>query len=246
MMDSYADCAPVYDRFMSDCPYSARADYLLGLFREFGSCPKLMLDLACGTGSLSLEMTKRGVDVIGVDRSADMLALAREKASHMEQKALWLCQEGAELDLYGTVDSAVCTLDSMNHFADPADLASTLERLHLFLEPGGLFLFDVNSEYKHKMVLADHVYVLEDDDIFCTWQNVTEMPYTTVILDFFQRDGDRYVRHHEEFEERAWSEAELEAMLCQAGFEILARFDDMTTLPPTATTERIQYVTRRI
>ena len=246
MMEAYRQFAPVYDRFMSDCPYPARAEYLLGLFRDFGSQPHLMLDLACGTGSVSLEMAKRGIDVIGVDRSDDMLMLAREKAQRIGQNVLWLCQEGAELDLFGTVDSAVCTMDSVNHITEPEEHLAVFRRVHLFLEPGGLFLFHGNSEYNHRVILGDNAFVLEDEDLFCTWQNATDMPYTTVILDFFQLDGGRYLRHHEEFEERAWSHAELETVCRQAGFEILACFEDMSRLAPTETTERIQYVLRRI
>ncbi len=243
---SYNGFALVYDRLMSDCDYSARADYLLGLFRRNGCQPKLMLDLACGTGSLSLEMIKRSVEVIGVDPSPEMLSVTREKAMADKVDMLCLCQSGAELDLYGTVDSAVCTLDSVNHIVDYDELVETFKRVSLFLEPNGLFIFDVNTEYKHLEVLGDNTFVIDNEDVFCTWQNMTEMPYTTVVLDFFVRQGELYERFSEEFEERAYSDGELESALKAANFEVVEVLDDMTLEPAKVDSERIIYVARKM
>lgn len=246
MTVSYRGFAPVYDILMSDHPYAARAEYLLGLFRKWDSEPKLMLDLACGSGRLTLELLRRGVDVIGVDPSEEMLMLAGKRMAAEGRSCLLLCQSGEQLDLYGTVDSAICTLDSINHVVEESDLLALLFRVHLFLEPNGLFLFDVNTEFKHQNVLGNNTYVFDRDDVYCVWRNATRMPMTTVMLDYFVKHGEDYVRGSEEFEERAWSEDELERLLHQAGFTVEARYEDMTRRAPSAATERVQYVTRRV
>ena len=246
MTDSYRGFAPVYDALMSDHPYPARAEYLLGLFRQFGQRPTLLLDLACGSGRLTLELAKRGVDVIAVDPSPDMLMLARDRFSEAGREALFLCQAGEDLDLYGTVDGAVCTLDSVNHIVEKDALREVFRRVALFLEPGCLFLFDVNTEHKHRDILADNTFVYERDELYCVWRNATEMPATAIRLDYFVRQGDGYHRGGESFEERAWSDQELTALLTQAGFRVEARFEDMTTAAPGPLTERIQYVVRRV
>lgn len=243
---AYNDFASVYDRLMSDCNYSARADYLLGLFHRHAAKPKLMLDLACGTGSLAVELIKRGVDVIGVDPSAEMLNVARLKAAEKQVELLCLCQSGEELDLFGTVDSAVCTMDSINHISDYDELKATLARVSLFLEPDGLFIFDVNTEYKHKNILADNTFVIEDEDVYCVWQNMTEMPFTTVVLDFFLEQNGMYERFHEEFEERAYSVDEIKSALSYAGLEIVEILGDMSLDAPDEDCERIIFVTRKM
>lgn len=243
---AYSEFASVYDRLMRDCDYSARAEYLLGLFRRYHCEPKLMLDLGCGTGSLAVEMLRRGIDVIGVDPSPEMLNAARSKALDNGYDLLCLCQSGSELDLYGTVDSAVCTMDSLNHITDYEELKDTFVRVSTFLEPDGLFLFDVNTVYKHETVLADNTFVVEDGDVFCVWQNLTQMPLTTVMLNFFIRDGDRYERKYEEFEERAYSAEELESALRAAGLQIVKIFGDMTHEPPKNTCERWIFVVRKM
>lgn len=243
---AYNDFASVYDRLMSDCDYSARADYLLGLFRRNSSEPKLMLDLGCGTGSLAIELIKRGVDVIGVDPSAEMLNIAQSKAADNKVELLCLCQSGEELDLFGTVDSAVCTLDSVNHITDYDELKATFAKVSLFLEPNGLFIFDVNTAYKHENVLADNTFVIEDDDIYCVWQNMTQMPYTTVVLDFFLEQNGVYERFHEEFEERAYSVDEIKTALDYAGLEIVEILGDMSLDSPDEDSERMIFVTRKM
>ncbi len=243
---AYNDFASVYDRLMSDCDYSARADYLLGLFRRNSSEPKLMLDLACGTGSLAIELIKRGVDVIGVDPSAEMLNIAQNKAAESKVDLLCLCQSGAELDLFGTVDSAVCTMDSVNHITDFDELKSTFAKVSLFLEPDGLFIFDVNTAYKHEKVLADNTFVIEDDEVYCVWQNMTQMPYTTVVLDFFLEQNGVYERFHEEFEERAYPVDEIKSALNSAGLEIVEILGDMSLDSPDENCERMIIVTRKM
>ena len=241
-MSGYASLSMVYDRLM-EVDYSARADYLLSLFSLHGGKCRSLLDLACGSGSLTAELMRRGCDMVAVDGSEEMLALAAEKAAG----ALLLCQDMRELDLYGTVEGAVCTLDSFNHLLTTADIAEVLRRLSLFIEPGGLLIFDVNTPYKHREVLCDNAFVYEEEEFLCAWRN-RYSPRTGevhMLLDIFAEDEDgRYERFEDEIVERAYSERTWRALLSGAQFTPLALYGDMTTTPPAADEQRWVFVAR--
>lgn len=242
-MSGYQAFSEFYDRLMQDVDYAARADYLLSLFDKHGEKPKTVLDIACGSGSLCAELMRRGVDVIGVDASETMLAKAAAKVPD----ALLLCQDMREMDLYGTVDGAVCVLDSLNHLCRTADVAQVFRRTRLFVEPGGLLVFDVNTPYKHREVLADRSFVAEEEDVLCVWRNryLPRSGEVEILLDFFveQEDG-RYERYWDTVRERAYSERTLRRLLAQTGWETLAVYEDMTTEPPTADCQRMIFVAR--
>ena len=139
-MRGYGAFAWYYDELTENVSYQKRADYFLQLIEKFGSSGPIVLDLACGTGSLSMELAQRGCDVIGVDASEDMLSVAQEKAmEHPEWDILYLCQSMTELDLFGTVDTTICALDSINHLTDPRQVQQTFQKVSLFTAPGGLF-----------------------------------------------------------------------------------------------------------
>ncbi len=242
----YDSFSRVYDRLMSDCDYKARADYLLGLFSKYAHKPKLLLDLCCGTGTLSVEMCKKGVEVIAVDASEGMLDRAASRAREENVDILWLCQDAAELDLYGTVDGAVCTLDSVNHIVDKDDLQSAFSKVSLFLEKGCLFIFDSNTEYKHEAVLGSNNFVIEDDGIYCVWQNFYDAPYTDITLDFFVKEGEAYKRTSEQLTERVYSVSELTDMAQNSGFEVVGVFDDMTENAPRQDSERLIFVLKKL
>ncbi len=240
------DCfSRVYDKLMTDCDYKARADYLLGLFDKISHKPKLMLDLCCGTGALSVELAKCGSEVIAVDMSEGMLDKAVSRARNEGVELLCLCQDAAELDLYGTVDGAVCTLDSVNHIVDKDDLQAAFNKVSLFLEPDCLFIFDANTVYKHESVLGDNTFVIEDDDVYCVWQNFYDAPYTDICLDFFINEDGVYRRSSEQFSERAYSVDELLEIANNAGFEPVAVYDDMTFDRPKDDSERLVYVLKK-
>ena len=243
---SYDVFSGFYDRLMSDCDYSARADYLLGLFCEYDKKPDILLDLCCGTGSLSIEMAKRDCDVIAVDASPDMLNIASAKALKEQKNLLCLCQKADELDLYGTVQGVVCTLDSINHIIDADELQEAFNKVSLFLEQGCLFIFDVNSEYKHCCVLSDNNFVLENDEVFCVWQNSFDPPYTDITLDFFCKKGQYYERSREEFSERFYTDDELILLGTNAGFKTEAIFADMSRDVPDENCERKVFVMRKL
>ncbi len=245
---SYSDFAFVYDGLMSDVNYPARTEYILKLFKKFGGAPTLLLDLACGTGGFSKEFAKRGIEVIGVDMSEDMLSVARETSMEQNLDILYLCQKANELDLYGTVDGAICCMDSINHITDKKELISAFKKVSLFLEPQKLFIFDVNSVFKHEKILGDNTFVLENENVYCVWQNEYDKKRkeTNISLDFFTREGENYERSCEEFCERAYTDAELQKMLKSAGFKVEAIFGDLTLKTPKETSERKFFVCRKI
>lgn len=240
-MSGYRDFSEFYDRLMIDVDYKGRAKYLLSLFERYGSRPATVLDIACGSGNLCEALIDLGVDPIGIDASEGMLAKAMIKPKLVEHQALLLQQDMRELDLYGTADGAVCILDSVNHLCKTSDVKRFLERLRYFVEPNGLFIFDVNTPYKHKAVLADNAFVFEQDDFVCVWQNhyTPKTATTTMDLDFFVYDeDDRYLRLSDTVRERAYSLRTLKALLEQTGWEFVDVLEDGTFNLPIDTTER--------
>ena len=244
----YSVFADFYDELTYDVNYKKRSAYLMKLFKKYGKAPKLMLDLACGTGSFSNEFAKLGVEVIGTDISEEMLNIARENSAELCLDVLYLCQAAEELDLYGTVDGAICCLDSLNHVTDYKKLCKALKKVSLFLEPDCLFIFDVNTEYKHSEVLGNNVFVMDREDVYCVWANAYNQKKKTVniMLDFFVKEGDVYSRFSEEFCERAYTNEELASALKNAGLKIIEIFDDMTEKPLNEKSQRAIYVTKKV
>ena len=167
-MNPYSELARWYNDLTEDVPYSAFADYYESVFREDEGEHSLILDLCCGTGTLSCEMAKRGYDMISVDASPEMLMQARETAADHGFSILFLCQDAEELDLYGTVDACFSSLDSINYIS-PEDLNAALKRLHLFIRPGGLFIFDIRS-VGWLQSMDGETYVDENEDVLCLWR----------------------------------------------------------------------------
>lgn len=246
-MSEYSEFAAVYDRLMRDADYKRRAAYLAGLFRKHDRMPELLLDVACGTGGFSNEFAEMGAEVIGVDMSEEMLAEARRNSAERGTDILFLCQKAEELDLYGTVDGAICCLDSLNHITDYKKLCAAINRISLFLEEDRLFIFDVNTVFKHKSILADNTFVIEEEGVYCVWQNETDRNtlITDITLDFFTEENGVYLRSGEEFSERAYTSEELENAISSAGLKTVAVYADMTEKPLSPDTERAVYVTRK-
>ncbi len=244
----YSSFAAFYDAFTENVEYKKRTDYICRLFKKYGKMPTLLLDAACGTGSFSCEFARRGISVIGVDISADMLSIANEKKTEQNLDVLLINSPLSKLDLYGTVDGAVCMLDSLNHITDYNELCASISRISLFLEPQALFIFDVNTEYKHKQILGDNNFVLETDDTYCVWQNRYEKKNKTteITLDFFQKDGESYNRYTECFCERAYTDEQLTKALKKAGLEALAVLGENTMKAPTDDCQRKIFVTRKV
>lgn len=246
-MSSYSDFAYVYDELMCDADYKKRTDYVLSLFKKYGKMPTLLLDLACGTGTFSNAFAKKGIEVIGADMSEDMLSIAREKAYDENLNVLYLCQRAEDLDLFGTIDGAVCLMDSLNHITDVKALEKAVSRVSLFMEKDGLFIFDVNTPYKHKEVLGNHTFIKESEDTFCVWQNeyVEKDKTVNIRLDIFSKLDDTYERFCEEFSEKAYDFGFLESLLLKYDFEVLKVFDDLSEKDVHPESERAFFVCKK-
>lgn len=247
-MSGYGFFSSVYDTLTENVNYAARADYIADLLADNGIKGGILLDLACGTGTLGIEMSKKGFEVIGVDASADMLSVAMNNAYEADRNILFLCQPMQQLDLYGTINAAICTLDSINHLTDPDDVQATFDKVSLFTEPGGVFVFDVNTVYKHREILADNTFVYDMDDVYCVWQNSLDSATDTVQIDldiFEQVDDGIYERMQESFCERAYALPLLKEMLGKAGFETVAVYDELSREEPKENSERLFIVARK-
>ena len=244
----YKEFADVYDRLTRDIGYAKWADYLESAFLKFGEKPSLVLDLGCGTGNITLELARRGYDMIGVDLSCDMLSKAWEKARNNDLDILLLNQDMHSFELYGTVDSVVCMLDSINYITDDEGLTRIFKGVRNYLNPGGLFIFDINSEYKLSRVLPDSTYYELDDDISWIWHNTydTDTRLCTFDLTVFSKSRDNlYERFDETHVERAYSDEEIKAALCRAGLQFLGGFGNLTFDPPVNDEQRIFYIARK-
>ena len=248
-MSGYGDFAYYYDVLTENVDYESRCDYIYDLLADNGVGKGILLDLACGTGTLSLMLEEKGFDVIGVDASEDMLTQAQEKKMECGSEAIFLCQKMEELDLFGTINAAVCTLDSINHVTDESKVREIIRRVSLFMEDKGIFIFDVNTPYKHREVLGNNTFVYDMDEVYCVWQNETdENMLTTVSLDIFERDEeeDTYYKYSEQFQERGYELSFLEELLKENKFGLIGIYEEMTTTPVKGNTERAVFVARKI
>lgn len=248
-MASYGDFAYFYDNLTDNVDYEKRCSYIKGLLAENGVGEGILLDLACGTGTVSLMLSDMGYDVIGVDASEDMLSVAQEKKMESGADVIFLCQRMEELDLFGTINACVSTLDSINHVTDEETVREIFRRVSLFMEDKGIFLFDVNTPYKHKCVLGDNTFVYDTDEVYCVWQNSTdERLVTTVNLDLFEKDEDdeeTYYRYSEEFTERAYDLDDIKKWLEDVKFEVIGIYEEMTKNSVKADTQRAVFVARK-
>lgn len=217
-MSCYASLAGYYDRLTGDVPYERFIEFYEAEFARDGGEFRLLLDLCCGTGTLTCELARRGYELIAADASVDMLMQAREKSAELRCPPLFLCQDAAELDLYGTVDAAVCSLDGMNYIA-PEALSEVFRRLHLFIRPGGLFIFDIRTPDWFRALDGD-IFVDEKDDLLCLWRADFDEDMSAMIygMDIFSRAGALWERSSEEHIEYAHEPEMLRAALESAGF----------------------------
>lgn len=244
---SYSYFAEYYDILTENAEYDKRADYFLELFKRHGHDMGLTLDLACGTGTLTLELCRRGIDIFGCDMSADMLTIAQQKAYEEDKNIMFIKQKMQELQLFGKIDTCISTLDSINHLPSARDVLRTFRRVGEYMNDGGMFVFDLNTVYKHKYILGDNCYIYDTEKVFCAWQNdYREKDNEVVItLDFFERDGKVYRRTSEQFSERAYSDDDIRDMAETAGFSVEAVYDDMTFEDIKENSQRAVYVFRK-
>ena len=248
-MKSYDFLAGCYDRLTYDVDYAAWADYIEAHFRKKGIPGKTVLDLACGTGSLTFELARRGYEMIGVDLSPEMLSEAMEKdMGGVDIPPMFLCQSMDKLDLYGTIDACVCCLDSVNYVTDRRKLQKAFQRVHLFLMPGGLFLFDVNTVEKLS-ALDGQVFLDETEDTYCVWRAEynRRSSLCTYFMDIFRLDEESglWERGEELHEERAYTVEELTQFLQQAGFKDIKVYGERKMTAPRPGEQRIFFVARK-
>lgn len=246
-MSSYDFLAGCYDRLTYDVDYAAWAGYIEKHFRKNSLPGNTVLDLACGTGSLTRELALRGYELIGVDQSPEMLAQAAEKNRGVSPvEPIFLCQSMEKLDLYGTIDACVCCLDSVNYVTDPKKLQKAFERVHLFLMPGGLFLFDINTPEKLEG-LDGQVFLDETESAYCVWRSEFSRHICSYFMDIFQLDpsSGQWNRGEELHRERAYTVPELTAMLQAAGFTDVRTWGELKLRPPRPGEPRIFFTARK-
>ena len=245
-MEAYNALARYYDVFNADVPYDGILAFYEALFARAGISPQLVLDLACGTGAMSVRLAEAGHEVIGVDASSEMLAMAYGRYVDEDKIApIYLCQRMENLDLYGTIDAAVSCLDSVCYVTDPAVLQKAFALVRLFMNPGGVFIFDINSAYRLRN-LDEYAFTRECDRAFCVYQADfdQEEQILTYTLDLFEQDGKRYRRFTEYHRERAYETDTLISMLKEAGFTDVEVFGDCRMEPPTPEEGRIFFLAK--
>lgn len=249
-MSNYEVLGSFYDQLMTEEDPKERYCYLNELFKEYDKkVPQSILDLGCGTGSLLLHYAKNGADVIGVDNSEEMLLVAYDKLKDFTDNVLLLNQDMKELDLNDTVDGVICTMDGMNHLLSLAEISQVLSKIRLFLNSKKLFIFDVNTPYKHEKILGNNAYILGDEDLHCSWQNTFDSRKNIVHmdLDFFKKKDENLYEHYSDYVcERAYSIRSWEKVLKENGFSMEACFEDKTFESPKEDCERWVIVARNL
>ena len=244
---SYNSFAYYYDELTKNVDYKGRAEYICEILKKYNIKDGLLLDLACGTGSLSIEFSKLGFEVIGTDASFDMLSEAQNKAAERGENIMFLCQRMEETDLYGSVRAIVCALDSINHLTSYELVKKTFKNLKNFLDTDGIIVFDANTIYKHQSVLGNNIFIYDEKNVYCAWRNTLQSDNKTVNinLDFFVKNGENYSRCCENFNEVAYTDEELTTAIEEAGFKVLERYAESTFDLPVETTERVTYIVGR-
>ena len=245
-MDAYHNLAVSYDRLTSDVDYEATVAFYYEILKQEGLSPRTAVDLACGTGSVTTILANKGLQVIGVDMSEEMLTVASQKAFELDPAPWFICQSLQELRLPKAVDLAVCALDSLDYITDPADCKEAIHRTYKYLNPGGIFIFDVNTPEKLR-AMDGQIFLDEDDDVYCVWRG--EFDEQTNIcsygMDLFQRKGNLWERSFEEHCEYAYSADQLVGYLKEAGFTHIRVYGDRRMEAPAEGEQRIYIKARK-
>ena len=245
-MDAYHELAQSYDRLTNDVDYDATVAFYYEILSREDLCPRTAVDLACGTGSVALRLAQRGLQVTAVDMSWEMLMVAQQKAAEAEVYPQFACQKLQALHLPRAVDLAVCALDSIDYILDPNDCREAIRRVYQALNPGGCFIFDVNTPEKLR-AMDGQVVLDEDDDVDCVWRGEFDEAANICSygMDLFQREGQLWRRSFEEHREYAYSADELVSYLRQAGFTSIAVYGDRKFSAPAEGEQRIYLKARK-
>lgn len=246
----YNNFAKVYDLLMEDIAYDDWVLYIKSIFSKNNICPKTILDLGCGTGNIASKLSKQGYDVIGVDISADMLTVAKEKAILEKENILYLNQDMREFELYGTIDCVICLFDSLNYILKESEILKVFKLVNNYLNPGGLFIFDINTEYKFKEVLSDNTYSDANDFMVCVWENFfdDEQKINEYYANFFiKNENDNFYERFEEYHyEKAYDVSTIINLIEKSGLKFLSVYDAFTFDKPNEKSERIYFVAQEI
>ena len=248
-MEAYTSFAEVYDQFMDNVPYREWADFLQEILQKEGINDGLVLDLGCGTGSMTEELAGRGYDMIGVDNSEDMLEIAMEKRQESGHDILYLLQDMQEFELYGNVRAVVSVCDSVNYVTEKEELEQVFRLVNNYLDPGGIFVFDFNTEYKYREVLGDRTIAENREDSSFIWDNYyyEEEHMNEYELTLFIQEADQkelYHKYQETHFQRAYTLEEIRELLEKSGLRFVAAYEDYTKKAPGKGSERICVVAR--
>lgn len=243
-MSGYGEFAEVYDLLTFNVPYDELAGYYAEILKRFAPGTRV-LDIGCGTGSLTVRLAERGFKMIGADASTEMLTIAASKSSEV----MWICRDMENIDVGGTVDAVISTLDSINHLETPDLILQCFHRVADCLESGGLFAFDVNTVFKHREILGDNTFVYDVDGVYCVWQNYYDKRDNGVDIDldlFFENEDGSYSRGGESFREIALSAEDYCKLLETAGFDVVNVWEYQTFDKPSDNSEKYTIAAKKL
>ena len=247
-MEAYTSFAEVYDTFMDNVPYEEWTEYLAELLQEYDIEDGLVLDLGCGTGSLTEILATKGYDMIGADGSAEMLEIAMEKKAQSGHDILYLLQDMREFELYGTVRAVVSVCDCVNYITDEKELEQVFRLVNNYLDPEGIFIFDFNTEYKYKEILGEQTIAEDREDCSFIWDNYyyedESMNEYELTLFIKEQDSNLYRKYQEMHYQKAYTLDAMRELVEWSGLEFVTAYDAYTRKAPTETSERICVVAR--
>ncbi len=244
MGNGYGEFAEVYDLLTFNVPYDGLADYYSEILTRFGADGARVLDMGCGTGSLTVRLSERGFDMIGQDASSEMLTIAADKSS----KIMWICQDMEKTELVGTVGAVISTLDSINHLGSPDAILECFRRAAECLNSGGLFAFDVNTIFKHREILGNNTFVYDVDGVYCVWQNAFDECDNGVDIELdlcFENEDGSYSRGGESFREIALTTDAYCKLLENSGFEVGNVWEYQTFGAPSENSEKLLILAKK-
>lgn len=243
---AYEAFAQVYDTMMEDVPYEEWAEYIIALLEKFSCKPEMILDLGCGTGTMTELMALKGYDMIGLDLSEDMLIRAKDKAKQAQLDILYLCQDMMAFELYGTVGCIISICDSLNYITTEEGLLEVFKLANNYLEPDGLFIFDLNTDYKFKEVMSDQTFAQTFENCAYIWDNYyyEDENINEYILTLFIEKNGVYERSEETHHEKAYSIDVIKRLILASGLKLEAIYHDNTFDVPKKTSERLYFVAR--
>lgn len=247
MEKQYVDFAYVYDRLMEDVDYGQWATYIENIFQREGISPNSLLELACGTGNITIPMAKRGYQVMGVDISEDMLMVAKEKALSQGTNILFVQQDMCQLELNSTYDGVLCCCDGINYIVETEALITLFKGVYRYLSPGGIFVFDISTSYKLKQILGNNTFGENLNDLCYLWENDFDEQTQNIDMNltFFIQEGRHFRKFEELHRQRAYEVEDLKEILQGTGFNRIQCFDGFSWQEPAEESERVFFVCRK-